>query len=298
MTQLSVKRIIFSAYQLYRLRLGTFIKLSLLSSLWFFFSYLLLLGIYVSFIATLFLIAISLGDTSESYAKSTASDFLTIFMIGASILAALAIFPITKGLRVQALISRIAYKNLVNAREDFQAALQQNKRFWAFLKVQLYIWIICIFSTLVVGIITNIVFHRNGKLAAIVSFSIAIFINIWIATKYWISDVTIAVENITARDSLKYSSELSRNHHCQIAAIISCVYLIVLPAYIIPFMPLLVQVTTSGIRALLFMGSSVPSILIGCIGLIIVQMFTIPLWQSVKALIYYELSNQKTSSET
>lgn len=92
------------------------------------------------------------------------------------------------------------------------------------------------------------------------------------------------------KNSLQHSAKLSRNHHWQITAIRFCLYLIVLPAYIIPFIPLLLQLTTSGIRWLTIR-DSVPFILFGLISLMVVQMLAIPFWQSVKAVIYYELSN-------
>lgn len=97
---------------------------------------------------------------------------------------------------------------------------------------------------------------------------------------------------MTAKNSLQHSAKLSCNHHWQITAIRFCVYLIVLPAYIIPFIPLLLQLTTSGIRWLIIR-DSVLFILFGLISLMVVQMFVIPFWQSVKAVIYHELSRSQ-----
>jgi hypothetical protein len=126
-------------------------------------------------------------------------------------------------------------------------------------------------------------------------------VGLWIMAKYFIYDVAIAFENMTAGESLQRSKELSKHHRLQIFLILFLTSLITLPAYLIPFIPVLMQLNSfqqevkqiPDFNNLPVMPDSLSGLIVfwivAIIGTILVQIFTIPLWQSLKAVICHKL---------
>lgn len=296
MTQLSIQKTISTAFQVYRLRLGTFIKTSFYSYLWLFLSNLGLIGVYFCFIYLPLLLFVANLSATDSSGNNLLIILLSL--VGGIIFACLAVFTASKGLRIRALIAWIASKELRGDRETLQTANRQVKRFWAFFLAQFYILLISLAFSLLAEVLSNIF---PEYLAAIISL-ISLLFNIWMTVKFLFADIAIALRNTTALDSLKYSFQLSQGFFWQITIIVICIYLILLPAYIIPLLPFLFglfsalaqtpTITSDLSSFLVVLSSLIPLLLISFIGLIIVGILTIPLWKSVKAVIYHELSEK------
>lgn len=294
MTQLSIQKTISTAFQIYRLRLGTFIKTSFYSHLWLLLSNLGLIGAYSCFIYLPLLLFVANLSATDSSGNNLLIILLSL--VGGIIFTCLTVFTASKGLRIQALIAWIASKELRNERETLQTANRQVKRFWAFFLAQFYILLISLAFSLLAEVLSNIF---PDVLAAIISL-ISLFINIWMTVKFLFADIAIALRNTTALDSLKYSFQLSQGFFWQITIIVICIYLILLPAYIIPLLPFLFGLFSALAQTptiasdlssfLVVLSSLIPLLIISFIGVIIVGILTIPLWQSVKAVIYHELT--------
>jgi len=193
-------------------------------------------------------------------------------------------------------ISRLAYGELTSQPESKQIAIREVKGFWKFWLAQFYISIELFAFSCAISIITRL-FGSNFSFVIAIELILSFIVQMWITAKYFISDVAIALQNITAGESLKYSRELSKKHIFDISLILFITTLITLPAYLIPLIPLLTQLIslwqkstlTSDFNWYIELINLITFIALAIIGAMIVHIFTIPLWQSLKAVICHKL---------
>lgn len=291
-TSLNVGEVIFSAFQVYKSRFRTFIGTALQANIWFFISNLFWLPLLaltepaIIFFLFLFLSQLLPNHSTFSY---IIMGIMAIFMIF------LGFFCSAKGLRLQSVISRLAYGELINISESKQIAIREVRGFWKFWIAQFYISLeLSAFSYFISKIAKS--FGYNSSFIITIELIILLLVQMWIIAKYFISDVAIALENITASQSLQRSKKLSKNQIFSISLILFITGLITLPAYLIPFIPLLTQLnslsqaaTTSDFNLYTELINLIEFILLAVIGAMIVHIFTIPLWQSLKAVICHKL---------
>ncbi|NJL63819.1 MAG: hypothetical protein HC903_20770 [Methylacidiphilales bacterium] len=235
-TSLNVGEVIFSAFQVYKSRFWTFIGTALQANIWFFVPNLFWLPLLaltqpaIIFLLFVFLSPLLANNSSFSY---IILGIMAIFMIF------LGFFCSAKGLRLQSVISRLAYGELIGQTETKQIAIREVKGFWRFWIAQFYISLELLGFSIFISRIASL--FGSDLSFVIIELIISFLVQMWIIAKYFISDVAIALQNITAGESLKYSRELSKKHIFDISLILFITTLITLPAYLIPCMPLLTQ---------------------------------------------------------
>jgi hypothetical protein len=213
-----------------------------------------------------------------------------------------------------ALISRLAFGDLVNQPESVSSGQRfVNSRLWQFLLALLLLFLIgigiglgvIIFSALL-GVLSAVLVGGVGQqgnpatylvfiLIAFALGTVALLGILWLVTRFYLVDLPLAVEeDIEATSAISRSWELTQGHVWRILLISFVGFLITLPIQIV------VQVITSILQAafvpLIQDGNSIYALLYFV--LVIALSFSsgallVPFWQSIKAVIYYDLRSRR-----
>jgi hypothetical protein len=280
---------------LYRSHLKSYLSIALRATLWVISPILLAIPLIPLFIVG------SLPRSSVSW--------LTLLSIP------LFIFGFAKYLTNSALISRLAFSQLIdrpetasNARNDIQPKM------WSFFRVAVYVFLFLIGVYVMISLLTGIIAIIIGVifalfyqaliknpigsvivgilsvlivLAAVIGF---FFGFIWFFSRWIIGEVPLAVEeNLSSKKSIDRSWELTKNSVFRIQLVVLVAFLVTLPlmgvtSYIPQIFLLRVPIGSS-----LYWTIYGISILTSSVG----GIFVLPFWQTIKAVLYYDLRNRK-----
>jgi uncharacterized membrane protein len=220
----------------------------------------------------------------------------------------------------RAVISRLAYQELIDRPETVAAATQQLvPRAWGFLRLSwllglcmsLVIFVGYILLALGIGICAGILGTLNLTanplaIGLVVIIGIGLFC-LWILAiiryySYWfVAELPLAIES-TSRASvgMRRSKELSNTAVGRLQLIIFIAFLITLPISVLGNSPSFVgQFMASPVfspdKANQAIGSTlmVGGFLLGMIS----ELFIMPFWQAIKAVIYYDLRNRREGGD-
>lgn len=208
---------------------------------------------------------------------------------------------------LNALISRLAFGELVNQPESLNNARNEIKpRLWNFFVAQFLVGLIAyplnIIHSVLVNIFASILSDQTGLLSfvSIGLFLLYLFAYLWLYSRLFIPELPLAIEgNMSAGDAISRSWKLTKSYEFKIMAIVTVAGLITLPLIGLASIPLIAALLI--IPNLIINASSVSPNIGLFFGLIffsillflIVGVFTNPFWQAVKAVIYYDLRTQK-----
>jgi hypothetical protein len=213
---------------------------------------------------------------------------------------------------ILALISRLAFGELVEQPESVEQGRRiVNSRMWQFFIMGLLMFgigmgLIIPFS-IFIGIVT---FFLAGSIAAgvtpnptiILAVSLLTLILIpvffvaflWVQARFFVVEVPLAIEdNIDGISTIGRSWELTKGHAWRIVAILLVGYLITIPIQI-PF-TILSTIVQAALASLAQENSGYAvlsqflSLIIGLISAALV----VPFWQSIKAVVYYDLRSRR-----
>lgn len=239
----------------------------------------------------------------KSYIKLAFNAYLWIFV---------PIYGWAKFAAILALISRLAFGELVDQPESVEGGRRiVNSRMWQFFIMGLLMFAINIgllipFS-IVIGIITAFFVGSiaagvtpNATTILIVSLLTLILIPVlfvavlWIQARFFLVELPLAIEdNIDGTSTIGRSWELTKGHVWRIVAILFVGYLITIPIQI-PFTILstiiqaIITSSTQENPTYAFL-SPLVSLIIGLIS----AAFIVPFWQSIKAVVYYDLRSRR-----
>lgn len=288
---LSVGNVVSAALLLYRSHLKLYFGIALEAYLWFLVPFLVLvpIGLILTFVT-----------------KNANNTPLVLLILPIAI--ALFIFVFAKFLANSALISRLAFSDLVSKPETKHEARRHIvPRQWSFLRValQVFIFLILVYILLglllsiVLGIVVGLIFYISRELSIgqiiggvlIIVGSIGfLFAIVWFVSRWFIAEVPLAVEpNINGGQSVARSWELTKNFVVKIQLIVMVAFLVTLPLLgvttYIPYIFLLFTKEGSNlywlVSALYLVGSLVGGVLV------------LPFWQALKAVLYYDLRSRK-----
>lgn len=239
----------------------------------------------------------------KSYLKLAFNAYVWIFV---------PIYGWAKCGAILALISRLAFGELVEQPESIEGGRRiVNSRMWQFFIMGLLMSLI--FTGLMIpfgifiGIVTaffvgSIATGGSPNPASILVISLLTLILIplffvavlWVQARFFVVELPLAIEdNIDGTSTIGRSWELTKGHAWRIVAILFVGYLITIPIQI-PFTILstIIQAAlaslareNSGYAAL----SQLLSLIIGLIS----AAFIVPFWQSIKAVVYYDLRSRR-----
>lgn len=273
--------IIRQAIAIYRANFPLFLKMALCCNAWFLASYL----------PWLFLVSVLLALSVASYVfLASPSVFAALFshLPSAVLIAAVVILMISlclspftsaKGLLRETLISQVAYQILIGQPETIRANLRHlRSRFWQFWLAEVYIN----------GVLTAIG-HLTSRLSEqlvlgewlVLGLSIAI--NIWVIAQWFLVNLVIAIEDCNVRQALRISRERSKPHMLTICCTLFSTGVLTVPLYLLAFSPAIAVWLAEKQNFPLALGLSI-------ILTVLSHTLAIPLWQSIKALLYLKSS--------
>lgn len=278
---LSVGNVVSTGLVLYRSNLQTYFSIALKAYLW------------------IILPLILLGVASGLFVASRRYPWFLLAIAFTFLLGGIA-----KYLTNSALISRLAYQELIGKPETESKARQHiDPQLWQFwwiailVGLQLFIiYILAAIALVFVAMILGFILRNSlnpviaGILVALITgLGVAIILS-WYFARWIIAEVPLAVEsNVTASGSIKRSWDLTQNSALRIQGIALIAFLVTIPITALTnYAP---QLLFAGARAgspLFWTGTAI-SFVFSLIGSILV----LPLWQTIKAAIYYDLRTRR-----
>ncbi|GAX41786.1 hypothetical protein NIES4075_27830 [Tolypothrix sp. NIES-4075] len=239
----------------------------------------------------------------KSYLKLAFNAYVWIFV---------PIYGWAKCGAILALISRLAFGELVEQPESIEGGRRiVNSRMWQFfimgllmfliglaliIPFSIFIGIVTAFfvGSIAAGVTPNATTILVISLLTLILIPVLFVVFLWVQARFFVVEVPLAIEdNIDGTSTIGRSWELTKGHAWRIVAILLVGYLITIPIQI-PFTILstIIQAIlaslareNSGYAAL----SQLLSIIIGLISAALI----VPFWQSIKAVVYYDLRSRR-----
>ena len=291
---LSNGNVVSTGIVLYRSNLKTYFLIALQAYLW------IILPLTILVISSTIAITATIFRASGLYLWG----FLAIVAF------LLLIVSISKYQTNAALISRLAYQDLIGQPETVRVARQHvDPKLWRFwgvsILVGLQLFVIYILTAITLIILVQILgFIFRGGAAILIGFLVGAigFLGIgiilsWYFARWMIAEVPLAVEkNLTASESIKRSWDLTQNSALRVQGVALAAFLVTIPIialtnYVgeIIFYVGEIIFARAVLGSSLFWAGTAISFVFSFIGAILV----LPLWQTIKSAIYYDLRTRR-----
>jgi hypothetical protein len=228
----------------------------------------------------------------------------------------------------RAVICRLAYQELIDAPETVADATRHLlPRTWGFLRLSLLIglyvflvafigYIVLILIVFVMALIAGLLFAKagSGQLSAtsnplfygvIIIATIGLFL-LWIAVmirfyaSWFIAELPLAIESTTSANfSIRRSRQLSSTAIRRLISIITIAFLITLPVEAIGSTFYTIGRVMSGPFGSIPRPSQMGGILmlVGLLVNLVTNLFVMPFWQTIKAIVYFDLRNRREGGD-
>ncbi|MBW4539055.1 MAG: hypothetical protein KME43_07885 [Myxacorys chilensis ATA2-1-KO14] len=296
MRPMSVGNVVSAGFRLYSSHLKPYLSISVKATLW----------AMLPWVTLLILLTAAFVPLALSQGQNFVSLILLLLILP---WIGLAVYCGARSSLNSALIARLAYGELSGQPEDSRTALRQIRpRMWSFLLVHIAVGCVMFGINFGLSIAQNLLIiipaialrdypGVSAIFAVLVSLaSLAIYF--WFWAHFYIPEVAIAMEGDTnAFDMIGRSWNLSKGSAHRILIILTIATLVTLPLYglaAIPVVPTLIG-TASLIRAqdASAIGWFVLACLAGILLFLLVGLFTLPFWQTLKAVVYYDLRTRR-----
>jgi len=297
--------VINAGFRLYGAHLKQYLGISLRASLW----------TLLPILALIPLLPLSLGLLAP--AAEPSPMLILGSLLALPLFLVLLVYGLAKSLTNAALITRLAFGELLGQPESATIAQRQvQPKVWNFLLVAVLLGLIFFGITIAALVVTGLFLGIplgilvsmaggtiEGNVLALIAFILIAFllllifliVGIWLLARLWFPEVPLAIEDrLSASASIGRCWHLTQNYAWRIALIISVAFCVTIP------ISLIVQVLTSILQQfiLIFIAENSPffaamTILLGNILSILSGIFTLPFWQAIKAVIYYDLRARK-----
>jgi hypothetical protein len=205
-----------------------------------------------------------------------------------------------------ALVSRMAYRLLINQPETLEEVAYKVSGLWIFL------WV-----NLLINLIFAIVQPFGNRITDALTIDKGIFVNIainilllliqtslycWLIARFCLSDVILALETTTGINAINRSWQLTKGFSTKILLVILASFLVILPAYLIagiPFFLFAISIYKLGLSPIslpenAWMINNIMLLIASSVSLFVVWFLSIPYWQILKAVIYYDLHSRRS----
>jgi hypothetical protein len=302
---LSVGNIVSSGFQLYREKFNEYLPIALAAVGW---SLLPILGLIVLGL----IVAVIMGASQQPAAGAGIGIFGLVAMI------VLAVFCSAKSLANSALITRLAFGALTNESEALTDARRfVNSRKWSFFATQLWVGLIASGAVLgfyvVAGLLGFILFVVFGGLSGgspnpglmiiggalmVLMVVVAIAAFFWLSARLFGAEVPLAIEpQILPLQSVKRFWSLTKGNVWRVFVVSLITVTITLPLY---FIAQFISIIPQGLVLALVrdnpdalaIGNALSSLISYAIGLLL-TVVVLPLWQIIKAAVYYDLRTRR-----
>lgn len=217
------------------------------------------------------------------------------------------IYGWAKYFSISGIIARLAFGELVSQPESVSIARSHiNPRMWSFLRVALQVFIllflllivlyilVVVITVILTTVFTFLFAAGNSFIPVFVAGIISVAIFILSFTRYlsrwFLAEIPLAVEdNINGGESINRSWDLTKNSVWRIQGIVIVTFVVTLPiAILFSYLPRLLLLRFEP-------GSMAHTItyLIVLIMSLIGGIFLMPFWQTIKAVLYYDLRTRR-----
>ena len=204
-----------------------------------------------------------------------------------------------------ALVSRIAYRSLINRPETLEEIAYKVSELWIFLWVNLLINVIFAIVQPFDNGITDALKQATIDKGTFVDIAINIllliqtFLYFWLMARFSLCDVILAVESTTGINAINRSWQLTKGFSIKILLVILVSFLVILTAYLIagiPFFLILVSMYKLELVPTLLLDNAWNPMLLtlSLVALVLIWFLSIPYWQILKAVIYYDLHSRRS----
>jgi uncharacterized RDD family membrane protein YckC len=300
----SAGNVVTAGLQLYRKQFSTFVRISFVAHAWFVLPLVLLFGSVFSF--------------------ANADRLAALLFLIVPVSLALFVYGLAKYQALSAAISRLSYYELLQTPETpAQASRYVNQRIGGFLligfllsliyvavAIALYILLAIVVS--IVAIVTGIptVFQQGvdpsdpmviGGMIAVFS-SVVLILSIptlllilWLIARFFIAEVTFAIEPETlAGSALTRSWALTRKSSWRVVLLLLVIFTVLFPLQsLIQVFSTLLQGVALAIDPEQFPGIYAIALTASYVLAFALSIFTLPLWQATKAVLYYDLRSRR-----
>jgi hypothetical protein len=269
----------------------------------------------------IWVLEVSANPASDS--TVTAKGLRSLVTLLSPVFFLLGIFCSAKAWTHGALISRLAFQELVGQPETVKEGWQQvRKRLWHFWLARFMVGLIGGVVTVAGFLVLTIVLLLSVGLAmlmfgvnsadppgafslmvgliTIIFFLLALMVPLWFQARLFVPELPVAVEQVSGSDGIVRAWHLSKGHTVRILMIMLVASLMTLPPFILAFVPgsvalfALVPQFQRGVS----LETSVIFTLLGLFGVggllaLVLGSLIIPFWQSIKAVIYYDLRSRR-----
>ncbi|AFZ26068.1 hypothetical protein Cylst_3956 [Cylindrospermum stagnale PCC 7417] len=234
--------------------------------------------------------------------RSHLKTYLKLALI-AHLWVLLPIYGWAKYAAISGLISRLAFGELTHQPESVEDARSHiNPRFWSFLTVYLrvgiYILLVYLGLAIIGGVLVGFLGVILGSGAILITNILATILMVvivllgltWFYSRWVIAEVPLAVEeNINSSDSVTRSWELTKSSAFRIQGVVIVAGIVTLPiVFLFNYVPSLFLLTLEQGSTIYWIVYSI-SLITSLIG----GIFVMPFWQSIKAVIYYDLRSRR-----
>lgn len=239
----------------------------------------------------------------------------------ALVLLAIYIYCFAKASANSALISRLAFRQLINQPETVNSARGYvNSRMWKFLWATILttfilitsfvgLYILWFFLVLLIAGLTSILGRALAAYSNIFTLILYLVLAIvqigllvgfltgilWFISRFFITDLPLAIENgVGIRKTIGRSWDLTNGSAFRIILILSVASLLTTPFVAVSLIPIWFILPNFRLNPTVESLNSIADVinLISAL-FIITNMFVLPFWQCVKAVIYYDLRSRK-----
>lgn len=289
---LSVGDSVSAAFALYRSHLKQYLGIAVRASLWVLLP-LLGLGLLIGLIVM---------------AVEAQSNLWGIIALLVPLVIALFIYCGARSQMNWAIISWLAYGELIQQPDSTQAGRRLlSPRLWRFFWAQVLVALILGMVNFALSSVQQVVLLAAAAILGSESLPLGLLLTVlslistvayaWFTARWSMPELAIAVENSTVPDSITRSWDLTKGRATRVLTVLFIALLITLPLYILALLPLLLAV----IAAATSLSVGETSTVIGVIGattlslllFILVSLVVTPFWQTLKAVIYYDLCSRR-----
>ena len=206
-----------------------------------------------------------------------------------------------------ALVSRMAYQLLIKQPETFKEVAYKVSELWIFLWVNLLINLIFAivqpFDNGITDALTQATIDKEAFAnIAIILLLIQTFLYFWFIARFYLCDVILAVESTTGINAINRSWQLTKGFSIKILLVILASFLVILPAYLIagiPFFLFAISIyklglTPASLPENAWIINNIMLLIASSVALFVVWFLSIPYWQILKAVIYYDLHSRRS----
>lgn len=311
---LSIGYVIHATLRLYRDIFLTYFQLIIRAFLW---SIAPITPFLILFILSFILPAIIVPSFSTSHINSSDLTSILFGLFGIFIISLIPSIPLlivfsfyctAKFYKNYALVSRMAYRLLINQPERLEEVAYKVSELWIFLWVNLLINVIFAIVQPFDNGITDALKQAAIDKGTFVDIAINIllliqtFLYFWLMARFYLCDVILAVESTTGINAINRSWQLTKGFSIKILLVILASFLVILPAYLIagiPFFLFIISIYKLGLAPIsspenTWIINNIMLLIASSVALFVVWFLSLPYWQILKAVIYYDLHSRRS----